>query len=290
MKRVLFAVGMLLSGWRWLLTRHKRNTPPQPKSLITEPDDQNRFLPFESIANLRDIGGYKTVEGKTVKWKQVYRGASLAYVNENEQEQLNVLNLQVVCDLRRHDEISHAPDNVPEGARYLNIPSMDSINKIGQIRNLLFKPRYIEQMMGEIYIEAILENNPEMFGIVYRQIIEGNLPLLIHCTAGKDRTGLAIALLLRVLGVNEETVLNDYSLSNHYYDYFKRISGRLVKRLQQVGFSEDDVSPLLMADKRNLKMAIEHIEHKYGSIEAYLSQRANISTQDIELLKARLLE
>lgn len=280
----------MVGGWRWAIARQKRPTPPNPQSLIVPPDSTDRFLGFESVANLRDIGGYRTANGQRVKWGQVYRGASLAYVAPNERDKLDALGLQVVCDLRRPDEIEKAPNQLPQGANYLNVPSMDTINSFEQVRQMLFKPHYLEVMMAEIYIEAIIENNPNMFRAVYQQIIDGKLPLLVHCTAGKDRTGLAVALLLLLLGVDEDTVLNDYTLSNHYFDYFKRVTGKLVKWLKRVGFTEADVSPLLMADRRNLKTALEHIKRKYGSVEAYLIARAEMTPQDFEALKARLLE
>lgn len=289
--RLIFIGGGLLGIWRLFIRFQNRPTPPNPQELITPPDEHSRILPFKSVANFRDIGGYPTIDGRHTKWGTVYRGASLAYLLEEEHALFDALNIKTLCDLRTHDEIKSAKNRLRPYLRTLNIPTSNISNRFEQLSKMIFQPHYLDAMLAEVYINALIELNPQLFSTVFKELANPeHLPLYIHCTAGKDRTGLAIALLLRVLGVSEEIVLADYTLSNHFYVYFRHISSGLIRQLGKVGLKEAHIAPLLMADKRNLKIALDHITSRYGSIEAYLEERAGIDSTIIEQLKANLLE
>jgi protein-tyrosine phosphatase len=114
--------------------------------------------------------------------------------------------------------------------------------------------------------------------------------MLIHCSAGKDRTGVAVALLLRLLGVPEQTVIEDYSLSNLYYEYFRDITAQIIRQLSYFGISEAEMSPLLMANPATMTAALRHIDAKYGSIEAYLTTAAGLDAAALKRIRANMLE
>ena len=115
-----------------------------------------------------------------------------------------------------------------------------------------------------------------------------NRPLVIHCTAGKDRTGLAVALLLLTLGVPEETVVADYTLSNHA---FAVLAGRMrpeMARLYALGFGEAQLQPFLLAEARTLRGALATLRQRYGSVDWYL-QRAGLGDDVVAALRDGLL-
>ena len=115
------------------------------------------------------------------------------------------------------------------------------------------------------------------------------LPALIHCTAGKDRTGLVVALLLLTLGVTEETVLADYTLSNLFYDHFRKGIMADLKQVAPWGLSADDLQDLLLVKAKTLQGALVHLRENYGSLEAYLRNQAGVSDETIAQLRQNWL-
>ena len=132
------------------------------------------------------------------------------------------------------------------------------------------------------------QNGPVLAGVLRLAADPANRPLVIHCTAGKDRTGLAVALLLLALGVPEETVVADYTLSNHAFDV---LAGRMrpeMARLYALGFGEAQLQPFLLAEARTLRGALAYIRRRYGSLDWYL-QRAGLREETLEALREELL-
>ena len=240
-----------------LAARQNRPVLAHPQELVQTVDTHVRSIAIASVPNLRDIGGYLTQEGLQVKWRQVYRSGSIATLDDADFEAFAGLGIQMICDLRTADEVAEAPDRVPASATYQHISTRDVDNQLRHLRGILFKPHYLHQMLRSIYTEVILEQNAPMFKAVFERIAHAeNLPLLIHCTAGKDRTGLAVALLLRVLGVDEQAVLADYSQSNLAFGQIKHASERLLTRLYRLGLSEKDTDALLLADPQTDRKSV----------------------------------
>ena len=132
-------------------------------------------------------------------------------------------------------------------------------------------------MMPDMYTRTIIDGNAKLYGGLLRRLSEpDNLPTLIHCTAGKDRTGVAVALLLLLLGVPDEVVVADYSLSNLYFDTFFEYGKRVAHSLRWFGVRAEDLSPLFMANPETLRTTITHIRAKYGSVEGYLRDAAGL--------------
>lgn len=283
-----------------LLVRREKAAYPAPESLIIELDNDllpqdngsnDRNIPLEGAANLRDIGGYRTTDGRYVRWGRVYRSGTLAALTDNDMQTLAALGLKLVCDLRGDDEVNTAPDRLLPNASYTRIPI--NANRDGdsrqRLRALLFDKKRFHTMLLEIY-RRIIDEHPAVFGGVIRRLAdENNLPALIHCTAGKDRAGLAAAILLLALDVPEETVIADYTLSNRYYDHFYRYAQQAVRRLAILGISADDMQPMLTADPKTLKAALDHLIIKYGSVRDYLRDWAGVDDAAFERVKANLL-
>jgi protein-tyrosine phosphatase len=274
------------------LLRQRSTAALDPASFILAlPDDWERTIPLASAPNLRDIGGYATTDGQRVRKGMVYRAGSLSGLTTADMETLSRLNLRLVCDLRSDDEVNGAPDRLPPGTRYLHVPILADDDTARRLRALLFNREQLYTILMEGYTRVIIDKNAGVIGRTLRSLSdEDALPAVIHCTAGKDRTGVAIALLLLALGVPEDTVLADYTLSNHHYHHFLSIADAAVKPLGLLGIRGADLQPLLIADAKNLRATLEYVRQQYGSVERYLRDAASVDDATLQRLRATLLE
>jgi protein-tyrosine phosphatase len=253
-----------------------------------------RSLPLQGIANARDIGGYPAQDGQHVRWGQVYRTGSLAGAADDDLVYLQHLGVKLICDLRSEDERAEDMDRLPQNPmpEYRHLPVTAGEQTGERLRALLFNPRNLQVLMDEAYTRYMVEQNGPVYGEILCALADpANLPAIIHCTAGKDRTGITIALLLAVLGVSDEVIIADYSLSNRYYPVFRRFIAGKFKQPQTFLFdlNIDDFQPLLTAPPKTLRLTLDYIREHYGSIEGYLEQKAGVDSEMIAALKANLL-
>lgn len=288
-------------------------TPPQKRLALPPADPRQRLvytvtfndgrrlkvapreLPLQGTRNARDIGGYSTTDGRHVRWGMIYRTGSLDTLTADDQRLLHTLGVRFVCDLRSREEVDEAPDNLPQyaGITYLHaeVKSDRSTTQRDRLNALLFQRDRIAQMMPQLYIEVIVEYNAALIGDVLRRLAEPeSLPAILHCTAGKDRTGVAVALLLRLLGVPEEVVIADYSLSNRAYESIETVGAAAVKPLGVLGITTQDIQPLLVADPAVMQATLDHIRDTYGDVPAYLRDRAGVDDATLDRLRSLLLE
>jgi len=253
-----------------------------------------RILKIAGVPNFRDIGGYRTNDGRRVRWGQVYRSGTLHGLTDESMVHLQELQVRLICDLRTEDEMTSEPDRIPQGVNYLrqSVHSQRSRSESSrQLRALLFNPPHLSKLMYEAYTQTMMDANAQSIGGTLRGLANAeNLPAVVHCTAGKDRTGITIALLLLVLGIPEDVVIADYSLSNLYYEAVREVVKDLVKPLMRLGVTMDDMYPLLIANPETLRSALVYMREKYGSVDNYLRDKAGITDTEIAQLKANLLE
>lgn len=250
-----------------------------------------RLIPIHSIANFRDIGGYVTYDSRTVKWNRVYRAATLANISDDDLTRLSELGIQMVCDLRSPEEVEDAPDRLPDGADYRHLPAHNTESRLVRIAQMMFNPASIANMLPDLYTRVMIDQNGEMIGRIFRYMADAdNHPIVIHCTAGKDRTGLIITLLLLTLGVPEDVVIADYSLSNQFYAQYQESTRAILQQLSLVGVRESDLHPLFVADPAYLETALAHIRQHYGDVETYLRTQAGLDDAVFETLRANLLD
>ena len=247
-----------------------------------------RVLPLALGVNFRDVGGYETTGGRAVRWGRVYRAGSLAELTDEDVAWLGRLGLRLSCDLRSPEEVAERPDRLPPGAVARHTAIIAEVGRLRRVLTLIRKRHRIQELLLDVYT-VMLDQNGHIFADVIRAAADpANLPLVVHCTAGKDRTGLAVALLLLALGVPEETVIADYTLSNHAFDV---LSGRMrpeMERLYAFGFGEVQVRPFLLAEARTLEGALAHLRRRYGSVEWYLL-RSGLDEATLERLRETLL-
>lgn len=248
-----------------------------------------RFLPLRSTLNFRDIGGYETVDGKRVKWGRVYRAANMTRVTESDQRYLANLGIRLICDVRTPFEARRRRDILPPGVRYLNCPVYEK--EPVKFWMLLFQRRRLRQVLFNLYITWIIDYAAGAYGEILKHLSNpDNLPAVVHCTAGKDRTGMAIALLLCALGVPEKKVVEDYSLSNLVAPLYIRSTQSKINKVRWLGFKIEHLYPLIATPPNVMHNMLAYIHQAYGSIEEYLFKAAGLEKHQLSLLRENLLE
>jgi protein-tyrosine phosphatase len=249
-----------------------------------------RDVALEGGVNFRDIGGYKTHDGRYTRWGQVYRSGGLEQLTDGDIARLESMDLQTACDLRTDDEVAEAPDKLPGNVEYVHLPVRTSESRSQQIRSLLRYRNRMDAAMIDAYTRLIVDNNPNVFAGVIRRVADTEqLPLLVHCTAGKDRTGVAMALLLSLLGVPDETILADYSLSNAHFAVFEAYGAKAIQPLVRFGITTATMQPVFTANPATIAATLQHVRDRYGSVEDYLVSMGGLTPDELDRVRDNLL-
>jgi len=246
----------------------------------------------EGAPNLRDLGGYEAGDGRRVKWGRLFRSSNLGRLTDKGLSQIKRLGIHLVCDFRTEAEIRKLPNRFPdsETVRYVRLPIQHGEFEPTSVFDRIKKGDYSwisEDFMIQGYIDSI-ERYPEVWGRFFQLLSDTrHLPLLFHCTGGKDRTGAAAALILQAVGVPEETVITDYGLSDSYNADVRRT---IYEYLQPFSVDIAKVEPYFTAPESRLRALLRHVESRYGSAVGYLVRQAGVSERAIASLKGDLLE
>jgi protein-tyrosine phosphatase len=170
----------------------------------------DRALPFDGCVNFRDLGGYRTTDGRTIGWRRLFRADGLHRLSEADHRRLIDLGVATVIDLRTVDEAEQRGrfpvDQVP--VRYVDLPLMDVLPATEEL------PSWREaSFVADRYAQMVSEGAPALAAAFEVLGSGGSLPAVFHCSAGKDRTGVLSALILAFFGVPDETIVEDYALS-----------------------------------------------------------------------------
>lgn len=241
-----------------------------------------RQIPLEGQANFRDLGGIPTKDGRHTKWGLLYRSGKLSKLSKRDLDYFANLGIGTVCDFRNDMEIAEDPDRYPASCaiKYVHLPIGDKEGK--QYRALLAQAKSGEIkgiQAKEIFESAMSEfadSLAEDFQPLMEQLVlsNGNVPMLYHCTGGKDRTGFATALILSALGVERETIIDEYLMSNYYrYDVNKR--NMRLARLMGIGSETSQYAFLVNEDY--IGAAFKVIDEEYGGVEKYLEDKFGIT-------------
>ncbi|MCP4415741.1 MAG: tyrosine-protein phosphatase, partial [Chloroflexi bacterium] len=208
-----------------------------------------------------------------------------------DQAYLQRLGVRLVCDLRSVAEREKRPDKLPVdpnlAQRHLPMESGDRFGRLRGAYYFLFRKGEIDQFMLDSYQRVIIDSNAHIVGEIFQRLADPQqLPAVFHCMAGKDRTGLVHALFLLTLGVPEETVLADYTLSNLFYDHFRAGIAADLKQVAPWGISIDDLQDFLLVKEKTLRGALVYLRQNYGSIESYLRDVARVSDKTLSQLRS----
>ncbi len=185
--------------------------------------EYDRHIELKGAGNFRDIGGYPTVDGRHVRWRQLYRSGQLDDMGPQEARQLaGDLGVSTLIDLRHPTEGNArvgaaSPALQGEGVDYRNHSLHGGDQRYSELLEEMrnYAPdRPGPRRSAEIYLEFFVVRRPDRLAAVFDTIAEASGAPVLYCTAGKDRTGISVALLLSLLGVNDEVIADDYDLSN----------------------------------------------------------------------------
>lgn len=252
-----------------------------------------RTLPVTGGHNLRDLGGYTTADGRTLKWRTLYRSGAIHSLTADDRAYMRRLGIAAICDLRTPHERRNRPMDWHDGLEihyYGGVP-LESGARLEQLltSGLPPKAQMLERMHG-IYRRLPFEQEAS-YRHLFTLLAQGRVPLLFNCSAGKDRTGLAAALILSTLGVPQETILQDYLLSNATAEALQvMITSRNSRYAEVLAQDPEAIRPVLIADPSYLATAYAAIEARYGTTETYLEQHIGVTAPQREALRALLLD
>jgi protein-tyrosine phosphatase len=247
---------------------------------MSKSQSSSRHLNLQGASNFRDLGGYRTVDGRSVRWRQLFRSNHLGHLTETDVAIVRGLKLRSAFDFRGIEERKAAICALEEVAVH-SLPIEPTV--VAALRARLaagsLSPAVALEIMRESYRDYV-RNNTHRFRALFAHLLDDRAPLVIHCTAGKDRTGFACALMLHTLGVPDDVIAEDYLLTNRFY------------RRDPASASDlpDDVRQAIgCVEASFLAAAHDAIRADYGDLENYLTQGLALGKSERAALQARYL-
>jgi protein-tyrosine phosphatase len=245
------------------------------------PDDPARHLSLEGASNFRDLGGYPTGDGRTVRWRQIFRSNHLGHLTAADITMIRKLRVRSAFDFRGSEE------------RTAGICRMTDV----AVHSLPIEPTVVRTLRahlasGQLSVDAAREimrdsyrnyvrHNTHCFRLLFAHLLEDRAPLVIHCSAGKDRTGFACALILHALGIPDDVIADDYLLTNQYY---RRDPSSGAELPEEVRDAVGSVHASFLA------AAFDTIASDYGNLDGYFRDGLGLGEVERTALQARYLE
>ena len=257
-------------------------------------ENQTRVVSLEGGINFRDIGGYINTQGRTVKWRKIMRCGHLARLSECDLDTLEAIGVSKIHDFRRTEEQEQSPSCAVR-AEFID----DYQIHIGDIS------RFWEFLFGG---ELTADSSHQLVVNSYRSCIEAVIPAfsrfmrhivdnadsasVFHCSAGKDRTGMAAALILSALDVPRQTIVDDYMLTIEHYDsdaLIEIVEGHL-RAAKVESWDRDWLIPYCSVHQDNIVAFLDAIDEQYGDVKTYLTSALGLSAADLEKMQSCYLE
>jgi protein-tyrosine phosphatase len=246
-----------------------------------------RLLPLQGGRNFRDLGGYRTMDGRTVKWGVLFRSGSMHGLTPADYVSLEKRGIRVVCDLRDNGERASEPVNWPAA----HAPKVLSDDYHLDMAMSLPKGD-MAHWTGEQAREALAASYPQMLGQfngqfrrMFGELLAHHVPLAFNCTAGKDRTGIAAALILTSLGVPRATIVQDYLLTNRYLDA-RAVASANPAYAYLAKLPPEVLKAMMAADPAYIGAVFKVVDAHKGGAEGYLKDELGLSHADLLRLRA----
>jgi protein-tyrosine phosphatase len=252
--------------------------------MLDDPADQLASRrPIPDATNLRDLGGHRTVDGATVKWRTLYRSNEFSGLSDAAMSALAGIGIRTICDFRHDDERTAAATRLPPGCElqthHLPIRPRSPVSAVLTAKEASASD--LRRALQAVYRSFVTDHAPAYRSLFDRLVDHAHYPLVFHCSAGKDRTGVAAALVLTALGVPKDTVFEEYLLTNTYWT----APAHLLPNIS--GEARD---ALMEAHADYLAAAYEAIDESFGSMDRYLDDAMGLTPQRREQLEANLLD
>ena len=275
----------------------------------------SRIIEMNKVANLRDLGGIHNKDGKKVRDGKVYRSALLAAADEKDMETLSAMKLSEIFDFRSLQEIRENPDPELKDCFNRHLPiyadAEEGITREEKKEDNEFPPRLTDPQMAK---DAMLKGYTDFveeefcrnqYSIMLHEMLNAlredeSASFLYHCTAGKDRTGFATAIILEILDVDKKDIIADYLLTNNYNQpdidrSFRKLKENILSMDpeatdEMIVFMQNNIMPYFVADQDYLERSYSCIEKNYGSFSNYIENGLGINSDEKEEFKKYLLE
>ncbi|MGV8905547.1 MAG: tyrosine-protein phosphatase [Acetobacterium sp.] len=246
-----------------------------------------RLIQLENSINIRDIGGYTGLDGRKVKWRKVIRSEELSHLSDKDISYFEDLGLKHAFDFRNKSKALRQVDRLPDTTEYHLIPVFDNLD-FGIKKTDFTQPGSVDKFMRTIY-KIQTEKRAQCFAEVLKYLTRPHeMPILYHCTNGKDRTGFMTYLILSLLGVDEATIISDYTLTNLTFDESFDLLGDNMS--EELGIDNHHLWEFYGVKPDWLKISSDYIKENFGSVENYLLSETDLTAQDFALIRENLLD
>lgn len=263
---------------------------------MTHPTDippalAERLLELEGGRNFRDLGGYDTRDGRQVKRRVLYRSGSMAGLTPAALEQLAELDIKAIIDLRTGLERTAEPNPWCDRPYYWCRDYERSFAELARLMESGIPSPEVARLAMLAGFRELPFEQADSYTVLFQRIAAGHTPMVFHCTAGKDRTGAAAAILLDVLGVAREIIMEDFALTDHAVDLRRAFQPGPDAKLDFFGsIAPEVVATILSAQPGYIAACLEAIDERCGSTEQYLQDHLAMSSDGIATLRETLLQ
>lgn len=246
----------------------------------------DREVTLEGAVNFRDLGGYVTTDYRRIKWGRIYRSADISRLTDADMQELERRKIYTVVDFRGEKEAENAPDCLLPGTDYLLLPagSGNTSDLAGFTKGLTSGTEIMKAFYSDI------STFQEKYRPFFRKLL--TLPdtsaLVFHCTAGKDRTGIAAALFLYSLEIPMETIFADYVSTNRYRE--KENERMIEDMVNEQGIDRQMAVEIMTANPQYLEAMFNALKKEYGSIDAFLYRGLGIGEEAKLILREKYLQ
>ncbi|WP_300037244.1 tyrosine-protein phosphatase [Sphingorhabdus sp.] len=255
---------------------------------------ESRVLPLGGIHNFRDYGGYRTLSGAVIPRGRLFRSGHLSYATKSDIDRLSAIELDLIVDLRSDVERRTDPSLVGPVAGGILAFIPDAHGETPHLSStFLGLSTRQEAINGMKEIYSSLPFNPAnqlSFGLYLNSLAECQSASLVHCFAGKDRTGLTVALFHQLMGVSENDIYQDYMLTNAAGDNRMNDGIAALRAKYDLDLSDEVLEEVMLVRPEYLATAFAQMSSRFGSIEDYIVNGLGVSPGNIRQLRAEYSE
>jgi protein-tyrosine phosphatase len=244
-----------------------------------------RRVPLEGAHNVRDLGGYPSRFGGRVRWGRIYRGDRLDELTDDDVEVLRGLGLAVVFDLRTLDERTAFPDAIP--STHVPLFANSPLTRPDLDTSALTDRDDGVRMMTQVCADLVRHASREIGAILFTLADPRGTPMLFHCTAGKDRTGVVAGIVLEALGVPRDHIFDDFELTERYHrpEAFRT----MLERFGRHGLPPEVVIGLHGAPRSIIAGVLDVVDDEFGGIDRYLIERGGVDAEALSSIRRAML-